>query len=147
MSGDTIPCRITGVTVHRHVCYSGHDCAKSLRSSYTGVYPQRGRGRTFRSYPPLVPHALPGGSGPRPQPRCQKSIRPARQQLPKVNSPCTTAVAKSQFALPTAVAKSQFALHDSSCHKSIRPARRQLPKVNLPCTTAPSAPPTPEPWK
>ena len=35
-SGDTTPCRMTGVTSHSHVRYE-----KSPRSSYTGLYPQR----------------------------------------------------------------------------------------------------------
>jgi len=51
-SGDTPPCKVTPVILHgvvspgvRRTCapispYSGRDCVKSLRSSYTGLYPQ-----------------------------------------------------------------------------------------------------------
>ena len=37
------PCKVTPAIPHGVVSYSGRDCVKSLRSSYTGLYPQKPR--------------------------------------------------------------------------------------------------------
>ena len=59
VSGDTTPCRMTGVTLH-----SGRDCVKSLRSSYTGLYPQTGRLEDCSALTADAPTRDAGVSGP-----------------------------------------------------------------------------------